>query len=1756
ENITEENITEENVTEENEDKNSDDKNVEERNCRASAHGRRFIQTRSRYKQLYNEKHRINKNMHNKQINKMSQINNRNRNMNNMDEEKKSSTDICDHSREMENDENEENVELDNIKELNGIINKENIENDENIKPDMKKNKEKVNVITNERNKRKREKTKCTDEKNDQGKDNTHEHMVEKKVKLEEDSEEMERNTNNNKINYDKNNNDEKNNNTDCTNCTYCEDNIKENNIIFLNGNVENIDNDKNKLVSETVECTNDINEKKKIGEQIACTNNDKMLYSVNVINDDFNMKNVVEFLSHNDVAIKKELNYLNIENKIHEREYILDNKKTLHIDNKKNKDIYYNIAKSGIDENMINSNLFDNYDNKNNVRDLPRDLYSSTDGTMDIIINKKKKIWLNIGCINYMDNFVGKGSYGSVRKVLYNIDLNNEYLKFYMDKINDVKFLKVLTHTCHMKKGLKYLVDKYDIASDSDCVSYWNDYYLELKDHVDDEKYEEITKETKNVQKVQDEKNKDNEKSINKNTNKLNEKELVILESDLMLNNKLDNCLCCHKKRYFELAVKEIDISRKGNEFQFLREQELLCHFNCNVIKPLSTKIGHLKDKQNYEILMHCATGDLRKLLQNLLYHRKKEYEKKKKVNKILKLIHILFGRKYHCFESLYNFECIGLCYKKLKNMKMKINNNTIEIKNPEFDYIYENVKEYNCGLTESECKFLFFQIASGISFIQTCYQSNIVRLTDIKLQNILVFTDSYNIYNPLKWHLCISDFGCSAMEYATYYLENSKNFMNVYKTLLNQWKYEFKNQLSSYFQGTVYTMAPEGLCYDHNGNYRQSKYNQLIYFYEQNFGDIEKRFEELQKPPISIKHTMHNLKVLNINCNVNFTFLNNHLQKYNNEQDEKTIQESTDTIKKEKNTLTCKKINMDNETNGTNYKNYKNKNNMSENLNIPSESSSTNNSSTNNYNNSNNTSASTQYSPFDIRCDSWSLGIILADLAKCGVNSYEYMIMDNYREEDNLFNEKMEILNNIILKDLNVLEDDEMFYIKYIMDYYDIVSLQWGDEIIQNERIKHNVHMHKKIDTNESKNKNNNNEINRDNAYNIYDKHKKNHADNNNNNNIIISTNTDETNKENKKVHVKSCNKKTPHNSDMCPNNIRSSSNTVGMVFNKNEIYLNSLKKDDEKVHVENSESFTQHYKSLILKYKKYIKNDKFIQIKNEYVHYYKIYKKYLNEENMRRYLLLALLLMNNNISYKRCNEIQSFAKVELTIKNIGSGIFKFRNKKEKENYIKEFKMNVQNDMMNPNKDYWHSRLTNKYLACILKDICHDDFYNRMKKIKKSFNKYELPLNYSDEYWDLLTNLLNYVPSERLLACEVLGHDFFSEHNEKIHNIIKENNHERYVELFKDETFCDTLLKNYKQEKKEKNYISRPFFQDLRKKLDGVYKEDQKKNIQSDYKLKLKKCSIPLEIIRNKIILNKQNSEEKCHNNDNCYIIDTTNNSNINNNNNNNNNCSNNVLRHNKKSDIFNKNIVNQINNNKTIKYIILMYEIIIKNMKKKCGMCNDIKNCLNYKHIINKIKNLENLILNFQLSKKNIICDHKKKIKIPMLYLSNVCNNIYYFLNDYSIFEEFKNLDIFMNIHLPFEHLSLPLCDEKTFRNKNFANFYFKPIYYYSLPYKIIHAWYTGPAHIYFNHPYIPDFIKLICLREKNVLRRKEIIFWYDEDIVLNNILKIKDILKCSNDFLCTPYVSHLIGKQLILRKYFITKFFNDKMKLYIDN
>ncbi|SCM19824.1 exported serine/threonine protein kinase [Plasmodium berghei] len=1362
----------------------------------------------------------------------------------------------------------------------------------------------------------------------------------------------------------------------------------------------------------------------------------------------------------------------------------------------------YKIAKSVIDANN-NSSMYGNYDKKNSDKNLVRDLYSYTDGNNNIINNKKNKFWVNLGSISYVDSFVGKGSYGNVRKVLYNVDLNGEYLKFYINKINSSEFSNLVMDFIGLKNMLtcNKEMHKNEISSN------------ELRNNV-----------------------KGLKKDLDNYIDSVEKNDLNGFKNNIPKNNKEYNCLCCYRKKYFEMAIKEIDVSRKGNEFQFLREQELLCHFNSNVIKPLSTKVGNLKEKQNYEILMHCANGDLRKLLQNLIYHRKKEYEKRKKINKILKLMHIIFGKKYKCYKNENDKMCIGLCYEKLKKIKIKLNNSVIEIKYPKFDYIYDNIKAYNCGLTESECKFLFFQIVNGISFLQTCYQSNIIRLTDIKLQNILVFTDIYNVYNPIKWHLCISDFGCSAMEYATFYLENSKNYINAYKTLLNQWKYQFKNQLSSYFQGTVYTMAPEGLCYDHMGNFRQSKYNKLIYFYEQNFGNIEDRFQELQMPLVSIKNSINNFNILNVNSSSNFHFLEKKDGKYEmnntyNDMDadkngSEVCKGETNKNSKKKSTNKNVKANESANSNGNNTSSKK-KGKVEEENNDKKETSDKINLTENNKMNS-----SPEYLPFDVRSDSWSLGIILADLGKCGIGSYEYMISEKGNGNNNISKGNIIDLNNIILNDLNILDDEENFYLQYIMNYYDILSIQWDNDEIENDQVNKNADRNKKRDNSEMENKRNNDNSNNNGCTNNnYSKKQKNKSLENNNskedvpgNNCFVIDNANESISN----EVSFCkDKPNAHNNNY---DIKEETNN-----NKNAVLNNQIKstlnfdecnkiKGNNDNSMKSLELFTKYYKSFILKYKDYIKIDKIGYIKNEFVKYYKLYKHMMNENNIERILLLLFLIIINNLTYNYSCETQSFLKIELTIKNIGSGIFKFRNKKEKERYLQEFKANIQKDYMTGNKEYWNSRLTNKYLAVILKDVCYDNFANRKKGIKKCFNKFEYPLNYSDDYWNLLADLLNYMPYERLLACEVIGHDFFSPSNEKIKNIKMPENENEYVDLFDKKEFSDKILKNYIQEKKEKKYICKPF-----------HDETETDTEASDYE-EYVSLSSPLKYsdqikIKNTIM---KGDEKKCDINlkdsNNIDLIKINN------------------LSSNEK--IGSNSSINNTNQNK--KAITSLYDTIIRNMKHKCDFCDNITNCLNYKNILKNIAKLENNIFSFQDNNRRNIKNIENMKKHKFFYPSNICNNVYYFLNEISLFNEFANLDIFMNIHLPIEHLCLPLNDEKTVKNKYGVNFFFKPIYFYSFPYKIIHAWYTGPLHIYLKHPNIPDYIKLICLRESNVLRRKEIIFWCCEDIILKSILKIKKLLNCSNDFLSTPYVSHLIGKQLIIRKRYLLNAYKTKNTL----
>ncbi|GAW79321.1 protein kinase domain containing protein [Plasmodium gonderi] len=1470
-----------------------------------------------------------------------------------------------------------------------------------------------------------------------------------------------------------------------------------------------------------------------------------------------NVAEYVEIQNNEDADIKKKIS--------DEKTNIMDEKEDA-ID----KDSY-KITKSVIYPNDT-SNAHVNYKKKNSVKDVAIDLNSSSAEKDYLINNEKKKLWSNLGYISYVDNFVGKGSYGSVRKALYNVDHNSKDLKFYIDKINSLEFVNLLIQcTANGSSTTSGSSSSSNSTTGSKLKNFLEQHKEKGTTNLDPKeaynnshnmkKLRPISFSIKNasssINGVKEEKS---SAQIDNNNFTMNGKEQLTNNSEhtLVGNNKKEGqCFCCNHKGHFELAIKEIDVNRKGNEFQFVREQELLCHFNSNVIKPISTKDGNLKEKRNYEILMHCANGDLRKLLQNLIFHRKKEYEKRKRVNKILKLIHIIFGKKYKCYKNEDEHTCVGLCHQKLKKIKMKLNNNVVEIEHPTFDFIYDNIKVYNCGLTESECKFLFFQIVNGISFLQTCYQSNMIRLTDIKLQNILVYTNVHNIYNPLKWHLCISDFGCSAMEYATFHLENSKHSTENYKNILNQWKHQFINQLSSYFQGTVYTMAPEGLCYDYKGNFRQSKYNKLVHFYEQNFGNIDDRFQELQKSSVCVKNSLNNFNIVNINSSTNFCFLSKEGEEEQEEEDEQQ-QEQQQKQEGKGNSINDSKKEKE-KKNGQNKKdiskrknlnhqrtNVKNKNNdgVSNEKYVNNERNKSNGKINSNENNKKTNNNSTEYLPFDVRCDSWSLGIILADLGKCGIGSYEYIISEKSSENciNNVWKNQNVDLNSIILADLNLSKGEEVFYLKCIMNYYDIVTLEWDNECLENENLKKNGET--KDTGNSSKGEDANNEMSDDADVNVNDQHNDFKSDNINENTNICNNNKCTDKGQIKKISTSKQSGGRDIGSRRCSKDLKEketlhadNSNDSGKQNNRgnNSSRKNHHNKDEEKNHMEsnnrgygkknkrndnnfnNLELFTSHYKLFILKFKDYIKIDKVAYIKNEFVKYYKMNKHLMNKKNIEKKILFLFLIINNNLTYNFYYELQSFFRIELTVKNIGSGIFKFRNKKEKEKYLQDFKLNIQKEHMNGNKEYWHSRLTNKYLAIILKDVCHENFSNRKKNIKKCYNKFEYPLNYSDDYWNLLTDLLNYVPYERLLACEIIGHDFFSEPNEKIKNIPIAENAEDYVDLLDKKEFMSTIWKNYIRERKEKKYICNPFHEEFE-----TEKEIEAGIDSSDKETKLYELGGDKMNSRNCVANGgeKRGSTEKGKEKD--------------------------MSKTNRMS-------ANEKNFNQQKRFIMTLYDIILKNVKNRCDFCDSISDCLNYKNILKKIDKLESCVLNVKdKCEKNIKNGLIKKDDIKkkkFLYPSNVCNNVYYFLNEASIFLEFTNLDVFMNMHLPFEHLYLPLCDEKTDKNKFQVNFFFKPIYFYSFPYKIIHAWYTGPLHIYLKHPSIPDYINRICLRESNILRRKEIIFWFCEDIILKSVSKIKKLLNCSNDFLCTPYVSHIIGKQLIIRKQYLLKLLNGK-------
>ncbi|GFE54237.1 serine threonine kinase [Babesia ovis] len=252
---------------------------------------------------------------------------------------------------------------------------------------------------------------------------------------------------------------------------------------------------------------------------------------------------------------------------------------------------------------------------------------------------------------------------------------------------------------------------------------------------------------------------------------------------DLMCNVIEGHCTKCTNVRTLDCAVKSINDVFLQARFQYIREKEMMLHFHANVLKPLACRFHNTDGNRVYQLLMPKAQGDLLDMLK-----------------------------------------CI---------IKYRTNNNTnhIYIANQSTGKQERKI----IGLSETEVKFLFYQVLSGLAFIQMCFQANIHRHSDIKLQNILVFCADEDRYNPMRWRLCLADFGCSIMLHPTQHLEGAGLFKNLQETISKEWRSHLCNQLTSFVRGTVRCNAPETLSYDRHGNPRSNRNNNLLAAYKRN---------------------------------------------------------------------------------------------------------------------------------------------------------------------------------------------------------------------------------------------------------------------------------------------------------------------------------------------------------------------------------------------------------------------------------------------------------------------------------------------------------------------------------------------------------------------------------------------------------------------------------------------------------------------------------------------------------------------------------------------------------------------------------------------------------------------------------------------------------------------------------------------------------------------------------------------------------
>ncbi|PHJ21753.1 hypothetical protein CSUI_004398 [Cystoisospora suis] len=124
-------------------------------------------------------------------------------------------------------------------------------------------------------------------------------------------------------------------------------------------------------------------------------------------------------------------------------------------------------------------------------------------------------------------------------------------------------------------------------------------------------------------------------------------------------------------------------------------------------------------------------------------------------------------------------------------------------------------------GLTEFEVKFLMAQLLSGGAFLQCCCEADIARIVDVKPSNVLVFCRPQDIYSPLRWLLCLADFGSSLVLHPTEHLSASTPWAAGLDEKRRCWRVQVQKQLATYNQGTTYTNAPEALRFDRFGRLR-----------------------------------------------------------------------------------------------------------------------------------------------------------------------------------------------------------------------------------------------------------------------------------------------------------------------------------------------------------------------------------------------------------------------------------------------------------------------------------------------------------------------------------------------------------------------------------------------------------------------------------------------------------------------------------------------------------------------------------------------------------------------------------------------------------------------------------------------------------------------------------------------------------------------------------------------------------------------